>query len=421
MVKSRHESDSRRRFLRWLAVSPALAGLGAAVAGRAADPQEIESQFEILANVPRHANLITRPEDALDVFDFEPVAREKLPPAHFGDLVSGSDGDATVRANREGFRKYQIRMHRLIDVTKVDMSVRLAASSWDSPIFLSPVGALKAFHADGELAVAKAARSKSHLQILSTSTTTAIEDVVAARGAPVWFQLYPTDVWAVTRALIKRAESAGCPVVALTVDNEGGTNPETITRFARTDARACNACHQPGMAGLIRDRRMFDGIDTSEVTTMLPYSLDWNFVKRLKDTTPLKLFVKGIVTHEDAQRAVEHGVDGLIVSNHGGRAEDSGRSTIESLPEVVKGAAGRMPVLIDGGFRRGSDIFKALALGATAVGIGRPYLFGLAAFGQAGVEAVLGILRLELQTIMRQAGTVSLAEISPGYLLSRRE
>lgn len=154
---------------------------------------------------------------------------------------------------------------------------------------------------------------------------------------------------------------------------------------------------------------------------MLPYSLDWNFVKRLKDTTPLKLFVKGIVTHEDAQRAVEHGVDGLIVSNHGGRAEDSGRSTIESLPEVVKGAAGRMPVLIDGGFRRGSDIFKALALGATAVGIGRPYLFGLAAFGQAGVEAVLGILRLELQTIMRQAGTVSLAEISPGYLLSRRE
>jgi len=161
---------------------------------------------------------------------------------------------------------------------------------------------------------------------------------------------------------------------------------------------------------------MFDGLDLSKVTAMRAKPMDWDFVKRLRDTVTAKLLIKGIVTREDAQIAVEHGVDGLIVSNHGGRAEESLRPTIESLPEVIEGVAGKIPVLVDGGIRRGTDIFKALALGAAAVGIGRPEAWGLAAFGQSGVEAVLEMLRRELRTIMRQAGTISVDKISRSYV-----
>jgi isopentenyl diphosphate isomerase/L-lactate dehydrogenase-like FMN-dependent dehydrogenase len=147
--------------------------------------------------------------------------------------------------------------------------------------------------------------------------------------------------------------------------------------------------------------------------------MDWDFVKRLRDAATMKIVIKGIVTREDVELAVTHGVDGVIVSNHGGRGEESGRATIESLVEVVAGAAGRIPVLVDGGFRRGTDIFKALALGARAVCIGRPYLWGLAAFGQEGVEAVLAVLRRELATIMRQAGTVTIPQIGPQVIVDR--
>ena len=148
--------------------------------------------------------------------------------------------------------------------------------------------------------------------------------------------------------------------------------------------------------------------------------MSWDLVKRLRDTVTVKFLIKGIVTREDAELAVEHGVDGLVVSNHGGRAEDTLRPTIESLPEVVEGVAGKVPVIVDGGVRRGTDIFKALALGATAVGFGRPHCWGLGAFGQAGVEAVLEICRRELRAIMRQAGTTSLDKITRDYVLARR-
>jgi len=164
---------------------------------------------------------------------------------------------------------------------------------------------------------------------------------------------------------------------------------------------------------------MLNGLDLSKVTALHPSNMNWDFVKRLRDAVSVKLLIKGIVTHEDAQLAVEHGVDGLIVSNHGGRAEETLRPTIESLPDVIKRAAGKIPVIVDGGVRRGTDIFKALALGASAVGVGRPYAWGLAAFGQPGVEAVLEILRRELRTIMRQAGTTSVDKITRNYIVGR--
>jgi isopentenyl diphosphate isomerase/L-lactate dehydrogenase-like FMN-dependent dehydrogenase len=270
--------------------------------------------------------------------------------------------------------------------------------------------------------------------MLSTVGTSSIEDVTAARGAPVWQQLYPTDVWEVGRAIVKRAEAAGSPAIVFTVDLQQGSNRETLFRAQRVDKRECSVCHQstytgsarprPGAApaafsGYVVRKPMFNGIDVSKVTSLWPTPMDWNFLKRLRDTVTVKLLVKGIVTGEDAKIAIEHGVDGLIVSNHGGRSEETLRSTIESLPDVVEAVNGKVPVIVDGGVRRGTDIFKALALGATVVGIGRPSAWGLAGFGQPGVEAVLTMLRREMKTIMQQAGTVSIDKITRSYIVPR--
>jgi isopentenyl diphosphate isomerase/L-lactate dehydrogenase-like FMN-dependent dehydrogenase len=378
--------------------------------------------LDVFERLAQDDDLISAPEQAINVMEFETVARKKLPPAHFGYLATGVNDDATLHANREGFAKYQIRVRRLRDVRQIDMSIRLFGETWENPIVLAPVGSQKAFHHEGEIAVAKAARAKGHLQILSTMTSSAVEAVNQARGAPVWYQLYPTNDWNITRALTKRAEAAGCPVLVLTVDLQGGANRETLLKYRRVDARQCTVCHVGGLIynPTIRRRPMFQGLDVSKVITQYPLDMSWEIIKRLRDATTMKLIIKGIVTREDAQLAVEHGAEGIIVSNHGGRGEESNRATIECLPEVIEGAAGKIPVFVDGGFRRGTDIFKALALGASAVCIGRPYVWGLAAFGQPGVETALDILRRELQMIMRQAGTTSIEQITQAYLIDRR-
>lgn len=407
---------ARRRLMQFLAASPLL--------------QSLATTTAMLQPSLRSDELIASPDRALNVFDFEAVAKQRLPIGHYGYMATGTDDDATLRANRDGFNRFQLRVRRLIDVREIDMSVSLFGGSWPSPIVLAPVGAQRAFHDDGELASARAAAAGKHLQMLSTQTSTSIEEVNRARGEPVWYQLYPTDQWAVTQALVKRAQSAGSPVLALTVDLQGGSNRETGIRAQRQDTRQCSTCHRPadklsgqsGMGSAAPDgvRPMFRGLDLSNVGSYQAAGANWEYVKRLRDSTTMKVLVKGIVTREDAELAVQHGIDGIVVSNHGGRAEDSGRGTIESLVEVVDGAARRIPVLVDGGFRRGTDIFKALALGASAVMIGRPYVWGLAAFGQPGVEAVLEILRRELRMVMRQAGTVRISEINRSHIVDRQ-
>jgi isopentenyl diphosphate isomerase/L-lactate dehydrogenase-like FMN-dependent dehydrogenase len=204
----------------------------------------------------------------------------------------------------------------------------------------------------------------------------------------------------------------------LTVDLLAGSNRETQARFARKDSRVCAGCHGATPSDYVRRKPMFDGIDVSHLPDVVDApGLTWDFVRRLRDRTRAKLLLKGIVTAEDAELCLRHGIDGVIVSNHGGRAESSGRGAVESLPEVVAGVGGRVPVLVDGGFRRGTDVFKALALGARAVGIGRPYVWGLGAFGQPGVARVLDILRAELELVMRQAGVTALAQIDRSYVV----
>lgn len=391
----------RRRFLRFLAGSPLLAAMP-----------------ELGSAAPQPAQAMSGPKDALNVMDFEAPARLALPPAHFGYLATGVDDDATLRANREGFQQIQLRPRRLVDITHTDLRVEMFGTTWDSPILLAPIGNQKAFHAEGELPVARAARAKRALQILSTAANTGVEKITETLGRPVWYQLYPTSRWEITEKLVRRAEAAGCPVLVLTVDTQAGRHTETLDRSKRLDDRKCVVCHGTTREDFYRRKPMFEGIDVAGLGTHNP-AMTWKHVRLLKNLTRMKLLIKGIETREDTKLCLENGVDGIIVSNHGGRAEESGRGTIECLPEVVAAAGGRIPVLIDGGFRRGTDIFKALALGARAVGIGRPYVWGLAAFGQAGVERVLDILRIELELVMKQCGTRSIAEIGPSAVMMR--
>ena len=403
-------ASDRRQFLTFLVSSPLLA-LGGVLPGPLASPETAQAAE---SDGPKQA-LIASANDALNVFDFELVARQTLPPAHYGYLATGVDDDATLQANRTGFSKSQIRARRLVDVSRIDTSTELFGTTWKTPIALAPVGSQKAFHADGEIAAARSAGARGHLLILSTGSTTSVESVTTAWGGPIWFQLYPTDTWRITQALVKRAERAGCPVLVLTVDLPVGRNTETEARFAKRDTRQCASCHQPGLAGYLRRKPMFDGLDLSGVSLLAP-GLTWEFVRRLRDITKMKLVLKGLETREDAELAVRHGVDGIIVSNHGGRAQESGRGTIECLPEVVDAVHGKLPVLVDGGFRRGTDVFKALALGARGVCIGRPYIWGLAAFGQSGVDKVLDILTRELALIMRHAGATSVGKIDRSFI-----
>jgi isopentenyl diphosphate isomerase/L-lactate dehydrogenase-like FMN-dependent dehydrogenase len=327
-------------------------------------------------------------------------------------MATGVDDDLTLEANMEGFKRIRLRPRRLVDVSKADLSTELLGVKMDMPVYISPVGSQRAFHAQGEFATARAARAKRVTMGLSSVTNYAVEEVARELGAPPWYQLYMPLKWEETEKLVKRVEAAGCPVLLWTVDLLAGRNTPTATRFARQDTRNCGSCH-PGGTGTPIHRPMYEGLEGR----FNPPQATWEWVGRLKKLTKMKVVLKGLDSAEDAKLAVEHGADGIIVSNHGGRAAETLRATIDCLPEVVAAVSGRIPVLVDGGFRHGTDVYKALASGAKAVGIGRPYIWGLSAFGQEGVERVLDIFRAELTLVMRQMGTPTVREITAARIL----
>ena len=384
-------SSNRRNFLRFLAGSPLLARAWA------------QQSPGVLASA----------KDALSVMDFYEAAHRAIPPGHWGQLSSGVDDDLTLKANLGAFKHIQLRPHRLVDISRLDTTVELFGTTWQTPIFLCPVGGQKAYNPEGEVAVARAAKAKKTMQILSTATSSSVEDVAAALGTPPWYQLYMPSRWDATEKLVRRVEATGCPAIAWTVDLLGGRNLETFERLRRTDTRACTTCHGPG-PGLAHPRPMTDGLGGSGGNL---FAANWDYLDRLKKLTKLKVLIKGIDNADDTKLAVEHGADGILVSNHGGRSTETLRATIDALPEVVDAANGRIPVLVDGGFRRGTDVYKALASGARAVGIGRPYIYGLGAFGQEGVERVLDILQSELRLVMRQCGTPTISQISRASII----
>ena len=349
MASFAQEAACRRKFLQFLAASPLLAAGGA----RAGDAPTPGAKLpDPLMWAPMRADeLIKSPKEAINVFDFEPVCRNNVPPAHFGYMASGIDDEVTLRANREGFLKFQLRPRRLVDVSKVDMSVNILGTKYDSPIVLAPVGGQRSFHDEGEVASARAAKTGNHLQILSTAASIGVEDVSAARGAPIWYQLYATNKWEVAQAMVKRAEKAGALAVAVTVDRSGGRNQETLFRLRLTDTRDCSGCHdRSSLQASMRTRAMYQGIDLSGLSNTQSSAMTWEFFKRLRDITKMQILAKGILAWEDAVLAADAGLDGIIVSNHGARSEDSGRSTIDALPEIIDAVKGRIPILVDFGF-----------------------------------------------------------------------
>lgn len=383
---------ARRWLLRFLLRSPLLAAPGLLAAGGASARPELA--------VPESLDQV------LDIFQMQRLAQKAVDLETWHFIVNGADDMRTLDANRTAYDAWQMRVRRLVDVSKVDTGIELLGQKLPAPILLAPVGAQQTIHPDGEPAAMRGASARGHLMIASTISSSSIAEIRAAGTAPLWFQLYASPDQGLMRHLLAGAEAAGCQAVALTVDSPTRGNREGERWFARTSTRKGPA-RMGNLDGYQGPPRIGDP------------ALTWAIVDWLRANTRLPVLLKGIVTREDAELAVRRRVDGLIVSNHGGRQEESGRGTLECLPEVVDAVDGRMPVLIDGGIRRGTDIFKALALGADAVCVGRPYLFGLAAYGDKGVAKVLAILDSELQRSMQFAGTTSVAAIKPAFVQRR--
>lgn len=378
---------ARRQFLQFLSGSPLLAMPWSGLSARPelAQPESIDQ--------------------VLNVWHLERVAQQTLDAPAWHYVTAAADDHRTKIANREAWGDYALRPRHLVDVSKVDTSVTLFGKEYKSPLILCPVGGQQMFHEGGELATGRAAARRKHLMICSTVTNFSVGEI-AETGANTWFQLYVSKNRPFMKKLLDDAKAAGCDTFAITVDSPSRGNLEAVRWFAKQQRRAADATTT--RMGNFEDFDGPKGIGNPALT--------WDDLKWFRDTTDLNLVLKGIVTAEDAERCAEYGVDGVIVSNHGGRASGNERATLDALPEIVEALKGRMPVLIDGGVRRGSDIYTALALGADAVCIGRPYVWGLGAYGQPGVEKCLSILQAELVRTMRNTGTPTIADIDASYV-----
>jgi len=382
----------RRQFIKWVSMSSLALGLPLSF---------VSCNFE---NKPKGDEPIDL-SGLKNVFDFEKLSRRVMGEDALLYLNGGADDLKTVEANTKAYQEIQIRARRLIDVRNISTKVNLLGQTLDNPIILCPVGFQKFFHPEGEIGSAKAAVKKNHQMIVSSVSNYSVNEIAEQSGAKLWFQLYTTADRKVTKKLLERAEKAGCKVCVLTVDSPVLGNRE---RSGTTLAKL--------MEAQVLKMGNYDGI-MPEGTEFDDAGMTWEIIPWLRANCNMKIVLKGIVTREDARLSVEHNVDGIVVSNHGGRQLESLRSTIECLPEIAEEIDGKIPILIDGGIRRGTDIFKALALGATAVCIGRPFCWGLGALGQQGVEMVLDILKAELIRDMQLAGTTSLEKITPNHVL----
>jgi isopentenyl diphosphate isomerase/L-lactate dehydrogenase-like FMN-dependent dehydrogenase len=334
--------------------------------------------------------------EPINVFEYEVLAQAKMDPAFWDFYQGGSDDEVTLRASRIAFERIWLRPRVLVDVSTIDMHTTLLGTPVSTPIIVAPMALHCLAHSEGECATAEGAGMAKTLMVASTTSTRNLEEIAQAASGPLWFQLYVYPSFEVAEKLVYRAETAGYSAIVLTVDLPVLGNRE---KDRRNNVTIPPPPYQE--ANFIDIEKM-----GQEWVTLTWESLSW-----LRSITSLPIVLKGILTAEDALLAVEHGVDGIVVSNHGGRQLDTAIPSIEALPEVVEGVAGRCEVYVDGGIRRGTDILKALALGARAVLVGRPVLWGLAANGAEGVFHVLEILRKELELAMALAGRPTLESI----------
>ena len=346
--------------------------------------------------------------------DYERAARDILTPAVYDYYAGGAEDELTVRWNRAAFRRFMMRPRVLIDVSAVDQSVELLGERLSMPVLLAPTAFQRLAHPDGELATARAARAAGTVLVASTLSTFAVEEIAAEAGI-AWLQLYVFRDRAITQALVERAEAAGCRAICLTVTVpvQGNRERDARNRFALPPGIEMSNFVGHRQAGLpdATGSRL-----NAFISQEFDPTLSWDAVEWLRSITRLPIVLKGITTPEDALLAVDHGAAAVIVSNHGGRQLDGVEPTLIALPRVAAAVAGRIPVLLDGGVRRGADAVKALCLGARAVLVARPYLWGLAVGGQQGVEDVLGLLRAEVARTMALLGRPRLRDLDESAL-----
>ncbi|CAA0395702.1 unnamed protein product [Arabidopsis thaliana] len=350
-----------------------------------------------------------------NVMEYEKIAKEKLPKMVYDYYASGAEDQWSLQENRNAFSRILFRPRILIDVSKIDVTTTVLGFNISMPIMIAPTAMQKMAHPDGELATARATSAAGTIMTLSSWATCSVEEVASTGPGIRFFQLYVYKDRNVVIQLVKQAEEAGFKAIALTVDTPrlGRRESDIKNRFALP--RGLTLKNFEGLDLGKIDKTNDSGL-ASYVAGQVDQSLSWKDIKWLQSITSLPILVKGVITAEDARIAVEYGAAGIIVSNHGARQLDYVPATIVALEEVVKAVEGRIPVFLDGGVRRGTDVFKALALGASGVFVGRPSLFSLAADGEAGVRKMLQMLRDEFELTMALSGCRSLREISRTHI-----
>lgn len=346
--------------------------------------------------------------------DYEPLAKAKMSAMSWEFVTAGAGDEITVRWNKEAYQRIRLKPHVLVDASQLDTRVTLFGQEHAFPILLAPTSAQILTHPQGELATARGAAAAGAAMVLSSFSSTSLEDVAAVAKSPLWFQLYAQKDHGFTRDLVQRAEAGGYRALCLTVDTPiaGARNRET-----RADVKLPPL---PNLEGFKRVKSA-GGFRTGSLeifSSILDATLSWKDVEWLCSFAKVPLLVKGVLNPDDADRAVKSGVAGIMVSNHGGRNLDTVPATIDALPQVVDRVAGRVPILVDGGIRRGTDVLKALAFGANAVLIGRPYLYGLGAAGESGVTNVVNILQREFKMAMVLTGRTNIGSIDRSVIWS---
>jgi 4-hydroxymandelate oxidase len=342
--------------------------------------------------------------------DWESLAKERLTDMAYAYLVGGAGDEVTLRGNRESFAQIRLRPRMLVDVSEIDTSTVLFGEKLKLPVLLAPVAYQKIVHPEGELEAVRGANAAGVVFTASTAASTAVEDIAREAVIAPWFQLYASSDRPFTKALVDRAREAGCRVLCFTVDApvRGQRDRDTRVGF-----RLPPGIQRPNFRDL--NPQALTGNPRAEGRSIYSPNLDprltWEYLAWLRSIARMPVVLKGIVTAEDAVRGLEAGVDGFVVSNHGGRVIDTVIPAIEALPEVVKAVAGRVPVLLDGGVRRGTDVIKAIALGAAAVLVGRPYLYALAVEGAEGVRKCVDMLHREIEMAMAACGRPNVASL----------
>ena len=348
----------------------------------------------------------------INLFEYEQRARESLEPTAFDYYVSGAHDEVTLRETRAAYDRLRLAYRVLVDVSQRDLATTVLGSRVALPVLIAPTAFHRLATPEGEAATARAAAAAGTIMILSSLSNTDVEDIVAAATGPVWFQLYVYRDRKATEGLIKRAEAAGCEAIVLTVDAPllGTRERDVRNRFHLPEGLSVRNMLPAGY-GEVAQPEAQSGL-AAYFASLIDPSLQWSDVEWLRSVTRLPVVLKGIVRPDDAVRAAQVGAAAIVVSNHGGRQLDTSLPTIEALPAIADALGGRIEILLDGGIRRGTDVVKALALGARATCLGRPILWGLAAQGQAGAEHVLELLRSEIDLAMALCGAPNLSALT---------